>query len=298
MGRSLDALSFLEPERRLGAVPAGGSGGRFPLELLGMGGTGRREPRGVRTAAAFGGIERCGIPSPTSLCRTTDASGATPRDDSDSPVTRLYRRRSCAGWRRVGGSGAARAAPPLRRAPGGCRSRRKPRMGATSTTAFSSTQADQGARIRRRGAMRCAVSCGRRRSWVSSRRSLGTSMTAMSRVSKRAPAARAILCRRLRAKCPASPAANIRTGPGGAKCRRHGTPVATARSIARMDLPHSGSPPPMPTAARPTACRPATAARAAAPRLRRGVQRRVRAATPRRRYAHAHRAVPGMAARG
>ena len=57
MGRSLDALSFLEPERRLG----GGSGGRFPLELLGMGGTGRREPRGVRMPAAIGGGVRRGV---------------------------------------------------------------------------------------------------------------------------------------------------------------------------------------------------------------------------------------------
>ena len=57
MGRSLDALSFLEPERRLG----GGSGGRFPLELLGMGGTGRREPRGVRMAAAIGVVVRRGV---------------------------------------------------------------------------------------------------------------------------------------------------------------------------------------------------------------------------------------------
>ena len=57
MGRSLDALSFLEPERRLG----GGSGGRFPLELLGMGGTGRREPRGVRMPAVVGGIVLRGV---------------------------------------------------------------------------------------------------------------------------------------------------------------------------------------------------------------------------------------------
>ena len=54
MGRSLDALSLLEPDRRSG----GGSGGRFPLELLGMSGTGRREPRGVRVGAAVGGERR------------------------------------------------------------------------------------------------------------------------------------------------------------------------------------------------------------------------------------------------
>ena len=64
------------------------------------------------------------------------------------------------------------------------------------------------------GAMRSTVCCRRRRSSRWSRRSVGTSMTAMSRVSKRAPAALAIPCRRLRTRWPASSAANSRTGPG------------------------------------------------------------------------------------
>ena len=114
MGRSLDALSFLEPDRRFGeAVP----GGRFPLELLGMSGTGNREPRGVRRAAAVGGRARpfqsglrrgCSVPR----CR----AGCAPRGRAFSG----RRRRSCAGLRRAPGSGAGIAAPPLRRAPGGC----------------------------------------------------------------------------------------------------------------------------------------------------------------------------------
>ena len=133
----------------------------------------------------------------------------------------------------------------------------KKQLGATSATVFSSTpcRRTRGSRITRRGAMRPAVSCRRRRSSRWSRRSVGTSMTAMSRVSKRAPAALAIPCRRLRTRWPASSAAKSRTGPdrAGAKCRRHGTPAATAtaRSSARMDLPHLGSPPTIPTSCSP-----------------------------------------------
>ena len=79
-------------------------------------------------------------------------------------------------------------------------------------------------------------------------------MTAMSSVSKLAPAARAMSSRRGRTMWPASSAANSRTGPVclAAKRRRQGTPAATAtaRSSARKDLPHLGSPPTMPTAMR------------------------------------------------
>ena len=45
-------------------------------------------------------------------------------------------------------------------------------------------------------------------------------MTAMSRASKSAPAARAMPCRRVRTMCPASSGANIRTGPGWSVSKR------------------------------------------------------------------------------
>ena len=89
MGRSLDALSLLEPDRRSG----GGSGGRFPLELLGMSGTGRREPRGVRVGAAVGG-ERRGLfglacdEAVSSLGVVPDTGAASRRPWSGSPSAR------------------------------------------------------------------------------------------------------------------------------------------------------------------------------------------------------------------
>ena len=57
MGRSLDALSFPQPDRRFrGAVPASGS-----LEPLRMSGTGNRGPRDAQGAAGVGGVERRGL---------------------------------------------------------------------------------------------------------------------------------------------------------------------------------------------------------------------------------------------
>ena len=57
MGRSLHVLSFPQPDRRFrGAVPVSGS-----LEPLQMSGTGNREPRAIRTAAAVGSVKRCGL---------------------------------------------------------------------------------------------------------------------------------------------------------------------------------------------------------------------------------------------
>ena len=126
-------------------------------------------------------------------------------------------------------------------------------MGATSATAFSSTpcRRTKGSRTSRRGRMRSTVSSRRCRSGRWSRRSVGTSMTAMSSSSKRVSAAPAMPSRRVRTIWPASSAANSSTAPlpAGRKWRRHGTPAATetARSSARKDLPHFGSPPTMPT---------------------------------------------------
>ena len=143
-----------------------------------------------------------------------------------------------------------------------CTSRRKPRIGAISETAFSSTPCSRtsGSRTSSLGACRSTVSRSRCRSGLWSRRRTGTSMTAMSSASNSAPAAAAMPWRRCRTMWPASSAANISTGPGctDAKRRRQGTPAATAtaRSSARKDFPHLGSPPMMPTAWRPQ--RPST----------------------------------------
>jgi hypothetical protein len=80
-------------------------------------------------------------------------------------------------------------------------------------------------------------------------------MTWMSRSASATPAATAMPASRWRTTWSASSAAKSSTRPvrATAKRRMHGAPeaTATARSSARKDLQHFGSPPTMPTASSP-----------------------------------------------